>query len=490
MSAYTNPETYIDTQSAQAYQRLQDTISGSFSKVAQSYTNRQKEIRSQLDENAKQIRANDMKAQEYAFSLYTDLGKSTQSDPSVDWAKTYEPLIQEAVQIRSGMLNGTLGDKQAAMKRLGQIQGSVDNVTGSLGTLSAAGTAWTNGISKGVSTQGGVASSNDPKITDAMNILTQRLPGSKEVYFKDTDPTKLIWRVKDQKGNILHEFDADQLKRISQGNGLIRTIPNQTAEFDKLKSTNSSIFEVVPPKPGEKGDPLPTGKINPDFLVKGENGKPKVIENIKIDGKGVKVTTYEQEVDINAIKNNSNFKATLTAQAEGLLKANQSSAIDFYNDIIHKPQGRWKGVDNTFDPNKPLDPEEQKKFIEDYKEYYINTQIMPIQGISKPNDEDVSLVQKITDSDNPYKGKKGESTKGMTKTQINQKAFNDRIADVINTRKGAVTKGDYTFGLLNGKWAVYDKYGNIKSGTEGITNPTELSSHIGGTLKAKPKLKI
>ena len=70
MGAYSNPETYIDTQTAKHYQNLQDTISGAFTKVTDAYSARQKEIRAQLDENAKQLKANDMKAQEYAFSLY------------------------------------------------------------------------------------------------------------------------------------------------------------------------------------------------------------------------------------------------------------------------------------------------------------------------------------------------------------------------------------------------------------------------------------
>jgi hypothetical protein len=82
------------------------------------------------------------------------------------------------------MLNGTLEDKQSAMKRLGQIQGSVDNVTGSLATLSAAGTEYLNNISKGYGVPGGASSSNDPKVTSAMDVLTQRVPGTKEVIFK------------------------------------------------------------------------------------------------------------------------------------------------------------------------------------------------------------------------------------------------------------------------------------------------------------------
>lgn len=486
MGAYSNPETYIDTQSAQSLQRMQDTISGSFAKVADAYGARQKAIKEQLEENKKILKANDMKAQEYAFSLYTDLSKSTQSDPTVDWAKTYEPLISEAVKIRSGMLNGTLEDKQGAMKRLGQIQGSVDNVTGSLATLSGAGSGYLSYISKGYGVQGGAASSNDPKITNAMDVLTQRVPGTKEVVFKDNDPTKLIWVVKDKEGNLLHEFDADQLKKISQGTGLIRTVPNQIAEFDKLKSTNSSIFETTPVKPGEKGDPLPTGKVNPDFLIKDANGKPVVEVNEVVNADGYSMKTFSQKVNVEAIKADPNFQSTITAQANGLLDANQSSAIDFYNDIMSNPQGRWKGTGFAFDPYKPLDEEGKKKFIEDYKGYYINTQIAPTQTIQKPDSNDVTLIEKAA---KPSKGKAGGTGVKATAAEKNQVAFNNRIAELINTGEGGVSKGGYTLMKMNGRWGVYDKDGLPKPGTENITNPTTLSTFIGGTLKKKAKLK-
>ena len=486
MGAYSNPETYIDTQTSQHYQRLQDTISGTFAKVADAYSTRQKEIREQLEANAKQIKANEMKAQEYEFSLYTDLAKSTASDPSVDWAKTYEPLISEAVQIRSGMLNGTLPDKQGAMKRLGQIQGSVDSVVQSIATMSGASESFTEKIAKGVGVQGGIASSNDPKFLSAMNVLLQKVPGSKEVYFKDNDPTKLMWKVSDADGNVLQEFDADQLKKISQGNGIIRVVPNQIAEFDKLKSTNSTIFETTPVKPGEKGDPLPTGKVNPNFLVKDANGRPVVEVNEVVNTGGYKQVTFSQKVDIEAIKSDINFQSTIKAQANGLIDANPSSAIDFYNDVMSKPQGRWKGTGIMFDPNKPLDEESKKKFIEDYKEYYVNTQIMPVQAIQKPDSNEVTLIEKTPSTTKAKTGGTGVKT---TAAEKSQKALNDRIAELINTGEGGVSKGGYTLMKMNGRWGVYDKDGLPKPGTENITNPTTLSTFIGGTLKKKAKLK-
>jgi hypothetical protein len=135
----------------------------------------------------------------------------------------------------------------------------------------------------------------------------------------------------------------------------------------------------------------------------------------------------------------------------------------------------------TLVTTKALTEEDKANFLKNYKEHFWNTQVKHTQDLLK-EDSGVQIFQdpEITSS--------GAPTGGLTKTQLNQKAFNDKIANVIDSREGGVTKGDYTFGLLNGKWAVYDKYGNIKEGTQGITNPTVLATYIGGTL-AKPNLK-
>ena len=476
MGAYSNPETYIDTQTAKHYQNLQDTISSSFAKVADSYATKQKAIKLQLEENAKQLKANDMKAQEYAFSLYNDVAKANLADPTVNWGKTYEPLIQRAVTLRSGMLNGTLEDKQSSMKELAEIQASVDGMTGMLATLSGVGTTVLDAKAKGVKVQGGAASSNSPTIDAAMGVMTQKLPGTKQFYFKDNDPKRIMLKVSDENGNVLQEFDAEQIKKLSKGEGLYRVIPNQTAEFDKLKSTNSTIFETTPVKPGEKGDPMPTGKINPDYLVK-QNGKPKVIVNKTKASDGTEVTTYTQEVDIKAIKDDDNFNTTIKAQAEGLLKSNQSGAIDFYNDIMGDPKGRWKGTGCTFDPNKPLDEEDKKKFIEDYKEYYINTQIMPTQPLLKPDPDQVAFVEQ---AENPKKVKTDKEDKKESIESIVKRIGNTKLGDIA----------DFTY---NGRKVAYDGGNFIVERTAGLKDlvfktKKDVINYLkqGGTSKPNP----
>lgn len=472
MSAYTNPETYIDTQSAQHLRNLQSTIAGSFAKVAESYASRQAELKREKEENQKILKANDMKAQEYSFSLYTDLAKAGEGDKSVDWAKTFNPLIEESVTLRTGLLNGTLSDKQGAIKRLAQIQSSVDGVTGSLANLSAAGSTYKEALDKGVSVQGGLSSWNDPKVTSALDVLTQRIPGNKEPFFKDNDPSKLMWRVTDDKGNLLHEFDASQLDKISKGQGMIKTVPNQIEAFDTLKTTNTGIFGVTQSKIGGKEVTIPNGQVNPGFL------KPEQKEVVVMESAGKKVTKTVQEVDLDLVRKDGNLNTTLQAQAEGLL-TDQFSAIDFYNDIISDDKGLYKGTGFNFDPRKPLDEEGKKKFIADYKEYFIQTQIAKTQDVLKPNEDAFTTT---------YTSKKPtvtktETTSKPTGAQRNQVDFNARIKEVIDTGEGGVSKGGYTLMKLDGKWGVYDKDGVAKPGTENITNPTVLATFIGGTLK-------
>lgn len=477
MGAYSNPETYIDTQSAQSLQKLQDTISGSFAKVANSYAENQKEIRVKLNENVKKLKANHQKGQEISFELYGSVAKANLVDPSLKLSETYKPLIDRAVVIKTGMLNGTLVDEQASAKEYAEIIASVGGLTGMLSTMSGIGTTYLEGISRGVKVEGGSASSNSPRIDEAMGILTQKLNGTKNFYYKDNNPLKLMLAIKNDQGELVQEFDADQIKKLSEGEGLYRIVPNQTAEFDKLKSINSTIFETKPNKPGEKGDPIPTGQVNPDFLIKDANGKIVVEQSEVINTNKFKQITFNQKVNIEAIKADRNFNATINAQAEGLLKSNQSGAIDFYNDIMSEPRGRWKGTGFSFEPNKPLDNEGKKKFIEDYKEYYINTQITPTQALLKPDSDTMTLIEK---DEKPKKTKADKKDKKESIESIAKRIGDTKLGDIA----------DFTYG---GRKVAYDGVNFTVEKTSGLkdlvfTTKKDVINYLkqGSTSKPKP----
>ncbi len=405
MGAYENPETFIDTQTPKYTQALQETIAGSFANIAQSYAARQVELRKQREETAKTLKANDMKANEYAFSMYSDLAKSTASDTSVDWGKTFDPLINEAKEIRLGMLNGSLVGDQDSMKRLAQINASVDGVTKSLATLSSVGSTYTGALAKGINTPGGLSTVNNPKVTEALDVLTQRLPGKKEVFFKDNDPTKLMWRITNAKGETLQEFDADQLDKISKGNGLITVIPNLATDNDKIKTTNTNIFDVTTLKDGST---IPTGQVKRDYLSFKSNGQPDGSWE-QIGAPGKEVYQFKQKVDVSAMKKDPNLVTTLKAQAEGILKSNEKEAIALMNDTF-APQLEKAGNKNAiqFDPNKALTDEEKNQFINAYSENFFTSQVPNTQIIAKPDEDILALM--------PEKEKIGKK-EGASKTE-------------------------------------------------------------------------
>lgn len=387
MGAYENPEIFIDTQTPKYFQQLQETITGGFANVAQSYVTKQNELKKQREETEKILKANDMKANEYVFSMYSDLAKSTASDTSVDWNKTFDPLINEAKNIRLGMLNGSLSNNQNSMKRLAQINASVDNVSKSLATLSAVGATYKDAIAKGTGVPGGLSTVNNPQVTEAIDVLTQRLPGKKEVFFKDNDPTKLMWRVTTKKGQVT-EFDADQLEKISRGNGLITVIPNLTVDNDKIKTSNTNVFGVTTLKDGST---IPNGQVNSNYL-KYKDGKP-VGEWKLIGAPGKEIYQFNQEVDVNAMKTDPNLKTTLIAQAEGILKSNEKEAIALMNDTF-AIQATKSGNKNAihFDPNKALTDEEKNQFINAYSENFFTSQIPKTQTILKPDEDILALI--------------------------------------------------------------------------------------------------
>lgn len=76
----------------------------------------------------------------------------------------------------------------------------------------------------------------------------------------------------------------------------------------------------------------------------------------------------------------------------------------------------------------------------------------------------------------------GDGENKPTAAEKSQAAFNDRIANVIRSGKGGVSKDGYTFMKMNGKWGLYDKDGVSKPGTENISNPRELATFIGSTI--------
>ena len=174
MGAYENPQAIIDTQSGEYIRNLQGTIASSFSNFAQSYTSNQEAIKKKLEANKKRLDEINNETEEYAFSLRTSVSKISDKDSKLNLSETFEPLIQEAVKLKSGLLNNTItgNDRQVAMQKLADINSTVSgSFSKSLGDVAVYADEVDQLLLKPIGSPGGLAEDMNPDDVRALRIM-------------------------------------------------------------------------------------------------------------------------------------------------------------------------------------------------------------------------------------------------------------------------------------------------------------------------------
>ena len=384
MGAYTNPTTPVDTQSGQYYRELQNTIATSFAGVAQGYSDRAEQTRKEYETRKKEIQLNIEKAEEYGLELYTELNKSAAQNKTIDWNKTYEPFIQEAVKLRSGLLNGSISDRQAALTKLSHINSSVTNVESSLADLSTVGKNYLTAKIAGVGAVNGLATNNDPNVLAALEIMTnEKVPGKKELIFRNGDPNQPVWKIsgKNAKGqDFTQELDAGQIKNLANSTGVLQVVKDPAVEYNDVKKLTPSAF-VSKQSVNSKGETETTltNDINPAYLSK------ETLEEINVaPGSetivGGKQKQYEKvlykKVDKDAMRKDQTLIMQLKAKAEANLM-NPVDAFNQNNDVFAQ------GSSSPMMIKYPVTAQEKKEYVDNYIDYFFEKQVPEIQILEK-----------------------------------------------------------------------------------------------------------
>jgi hypothetical protein len=383
MGAYENPTIPVDTQSGQYYRELQNTIATSFAGVAKGYSDRAEETRKEYETRKKEIQANIEKAEEYGLELYSELNKSSADNKSIDWNKTYDPFIQEAVTLRSGLLNGSISDRQAALTKLSHIKSSVSNVQGSLADLASVGKNYTTAKIAGVGAANGLATNNDPNVLAALEILTnEKIPGKKELIFRDNDPTQPVWKIsgKNSKGeSFTQELDAGQIKNLANSTGVLQVVKDPGAEYSAVKKVTPSAF-VSKQTTNSKGEieTTLTNDINPAYL--GPTLERRDVAPGSETIVGGKQKQYERILYKQVNKDLMRQDGTLMAQLKAKAEANLMNPVDAFNqnnDIFAQSS------DAPMLLKYPVTAEDKKQYVDNYINYFFEKQVPEIQILEK-----------------------------------------------------------------------------------------------------------
>jgi len=393
MGAYENPETYVDTSSAKHIQNLQQDVAGAFAGFAQSYKSQQDLLKKEQEENAKKLSAIQGEVENYALSLRTSLSETQAENKEVNLSDTFEPLIQEAVKLRSGLLNNTIEDRQGAIAKLAKINTAVTKFGTSLGEIKEYGTSLDNILNRPIGVEGGLDKSMPAEDIRAIRIMQGKLNGRKEAVFEDSDPDKLVWRVYDDQNKLVKQYAANKLEAFGYyGDGdYINQIPDMSKSNQTLANT-VDIFKHKIDNVGGKEVKESTGDITEPYLVKGADGKVKYTQ-VPIGNTGA----YKMvaDVDKKAVLDNPDLIALLKSRVVGM----SDNEIITYNDNI-----LVASVNAPPLRNMSLNDRGREDFLEKYKEHWYKTQINPKQDLKKPEgDVYIQEIAKPTNVDSKSK---------------------------------------------------------------------------------------
>lgn len=453
MGAYSNPEIIVDTQTGQHFRNLQESISGTIANVAQNYSIRQKEIQRKLEENQKKLEEINKETDEYSFALRTSVGKLKSSDDKINMAETFEPLIQQAVTLKSGLLNNTITgqDRQKAMQTLSDINATISgNFSNSLSELSVYANDVDGALIKPIGDPGGLAIDMDPSDVKALRIMQGKLGGTKKAVYKDADPNNLVWEIYDEGGNLVKEYAASKLKQIGDlGNEYVKIVPDRTKDNEKLKANSKTVFETKPvdPKDPSKGDQA-TDRIQDDFLEKNPDGSIKVEKKYLPESNVFKLVAKPDLAKIEA-----SIAAQLDAQVAGMtdeeLMLHTNNTVNKY-----RKQAGLKPI--YFDSDSTLDSLEKAEAIAAYKNHFLNTQIKREQDILK---EDSSVfLQEDPKPAKPKAVKPPKEKKPITLSQSQRALENIFETPLANREAEGVGEGvsiswaGQIYKFIGGKW--------------------------------------
>jgi hypothetical protein len=451
MGAYSNPQAIVDTQTGQHFMNLQQTIAGSVANFAQSYAVQQK----MLAENTKRIEATNRDIEEFEFSLMTSVNKIEAGDGTIDIAKTFTPLIDKAVDLKTGLIKNTIKgkDRQKAMQQLADIQATISgNFSKSLGSLAIKAEDVMNARLKPALTPGGLAADMKDQDIRAFSILAGKLKGRKEAVYEDGDPNKLVWKIYEgDNTEPIASYSASMLEKLDNtDNDIVKIVPDRTADNEALKVNNRQVFEAVPVNPRDPNAGYQsTGRITDDYLMKKADGTLET-EKVYVKGTNTYKLVAKPDYDAIKIKLNDQINAQLAGMTELELMLHINNTVNSYRITANLDP-------LCFDSDKPLKPWEKAEAIEAYKDHFVKTQVPRTQDILK-EDSGVLLMEdpKPTKPKTAKTSKEGKPAAKSQKQQSLENIFETPIAnrEEKGVGEGATVSGPagQVFIFSKGKW--------------------------------------
>lgn len=295
-----------------------------------------------------------------------DLGQSDNKVQPIDFADLFNPLVELYSSLQLELQNGTSDNPVMARKTVDKILGSVEIVKTGLENLTSNTEVWDEMVQNS-GLMGGLDLIGTPiSRFIALNILNGDLAGSIEVKMVDNDLNKLAFEIYEKDGRFVERIFINKLNELSENQDMFLSIPTTLEQNENFKLASPEIFEREQQGSNEDNQAL-TGGVTETYRKKKKDGSLE----IKTKDIGENLVQDFYIIDKEAIGNSLQFNTEMDKITSGLLEESKSfdQVTSFNNNILATV------TDFYLNPYKALTNAQQNKFQEDYKKWYLETQI-------------------------------------------------------------------------------------------------------------------
>ena len=295
-----------------------------------------------------------------------DLGQSDSKVNPIDFADLFNPLVELYSSLSLDLQNGTSDNPVMARKTVDKIMGSVEIVKAGLENLTSNTEVWEE-MMQNAGLMGGLDLMGTPVSRFiALNILNGDLGGTVEIKMVDNDLDKLAFEIYEKDGGFVERIFVNKLNELSENQDMFLSIPSTLEQNENFKFVSPEIFETEQQGTNEENKAL-TGGVTETYRKKKKDGQLEIIS--KDIGENLVQEFYI--IDKEAIGNSLQFNTEMDKITSGLLEESKSfdQVASFNNNILATV------TDFYLHPYKALTNKQQEKFQEDYKKWYLETQI-------------------------------------------------------------------------------------------------------------------
>jgi len=323
-------------------------------------------IKEKLLENKKINEQIKFAISELQSRLSYELGYSDSKVKPIDYAELYDPFVKHYADIQLALTQGTSENPVEDRKYIYIISGSVQVIKTGLENIMSNTEIWPEMVQK-AGVMGGLDMMGTPVSRFlCLSILNGDLEGEVQIKAIDNNLNKLAWEIYEKDGRFVERIYLNKLNELSEKQDMFVSIPSTLEANENFKLSNPDIFEQEQVGSDESNISL-TGGVTEVYRKKKADGSL----DIKTKDLDANMVQEFYIIDKGLIGESLQFNLQMDKITAGLLEEFQSfdQVIAFNNNILAKV------TDHYLQPAKALRDNQQKRFQEDYKKWFLETQI-------------------------------------------------------------------------------------------------------------------